>query len=279
MRIQHRSVRPGLPMGLLLGAVFATPVWVRGAQPLETVRAAFRASSRGITSGSGKGIYRYYEAVAGGDWVLKTDADISTHFDGKKYYIELTFHPDYRGLSCRRIIYDGRVVKATWFSPGMLSRGQTEVITPEDYGDGLSRPQLADFPWDVAKLSSNVWDVERLVQTVTAGKIEIRESREGDLIGSLPVINSDRARVRFECPKRFGFNIAGLQVFNVQEERPAQEYRVEWKQAPNGLWYVTSLQEEFLHRDDMKRFRRVMKYSEFEPNAKVDPRMFTQESL
>jgi hypothetical protein len=264
---------------LLLAAPTVAPVCVRAAEPLEVVRSAFRASSAGLTSGAGKGIYREYEAVAGEEWTLPVDAEILTQFDGNKYHIELRYQTEYRGLSCRRITYDGKQVKAAWFPPRWLTRGQTRVITIQDYGDGLSRPELADFRWDVARLSSNVWDVERMMKSVPAVNIEIRESPEGDLIGSFPVVNSDGVRVQFECPKKFGFNIARVQVSNRGTQRPAQESRIEWKLAPNELWYVRSLQDDFVHLPENKRSRRVLKYAEFEPNVKVDPKIFTYEWL
>jgi hypothetical protein len=85
MAARHHLAMPGVRYCLLFAAAFVTPASVRSEEPLETVRGAFSASSKGLTSGSGNGTYRYYESLEGGDWVLKSDADISTRFDGKKY--------------------------------------------------------------------------------------------------------------------------------------------------------------------------------------------------
>jgi hypothetical protein len=52
-----------------------------------------------------------------------------------------------------------------------------------------------------------------------------------------------------------------------------------WNSPQAGLWYVRSLSEEFLDPGQMKRFRRVMKYTEFEPNARIDPAVFTRAFL
>ena len=84
MELRYRSMRSGVPVGLLLAAVIGTPVWVLGAEPIDTVREAFRASSQGLTSGIGKGRYRHYDAVPGGDWQPMIDADLETHFRGQK---------------------------------------------------------------------------------------------------------------------------------------------------------------------------------------------------
>jgi hypothetical protein len=267
------------PAALLVAAVLAAPVPGRGQEPLATVREAFRASSTALTSGSGTGVYRVYESVDGGDWVITTDADLSTHFEGKKYFVGLRYHPELRGLCCRRFMYDGKSLRTAWFSTGMVTRGQVGEINVQDYGDGLSRPELADFPWDVARLSSNAWNIERLIKNVPEARIKIKQTSEGDLVGTYRGRDSDRFHEAFECPRRFGFNIARRQVFNDGESRAAEEYRVEWKQTENGLWYVRSLQHELIHRDEGKRFRQVMKFTDFEPNAKVDAGVFTKAFL
>jgi hypothetical protein len=278
MRIERLSSRPVARAGLLLAVLLATPVSVRGDEPLAIVREAFRASSTGLESGSGKGVYRVYESIDGGDWFITTDADIASHFDGAKYFVELRFHPELRGVSCRRIMYDGRSLRTAWFSPGMLTRGQVEEINWQDHGDGLIRPE-SEFPWDVSKLASNAWNIELVIKNVGKAKMEITRTLEGDLVGSYSIGDPDRIHYRFECPNRAGFNVTKVQVFNDRENRPKAEFRLEWKQTPNGLWYVRSLQHDFEHRNELKRFRRVIKYTEFEPNEKVNADVFTKAFL
>jgi hypothetical protein len=277
MRMRCRSGCLADEMVLALAAAMAAPV--PGAEPLEVVRAACHASSTALTSGIGTGIYREYQAVAEEEWTLTVDADISTQFDGKKYHVDLKYHPEFRGLGCRRITYDGKLPKTARFSSNSLMRGKTKVIRAHDYGDGLCRPELADFPWDVAGLARNICDVEHLIRIVTAEKIEITQTPEGDFVGSFPVVNENQMRVQFECPRKFGFNLARLRVLNDNEPRPRQETRVEWKLSTAGLWYVRSVQEDFRFRQTNQRFRRILKCVEFEPNAKVDPKIFTLEWL
>jgi hypothetical protein len=279
MRMRSCSGRLAGETVLALADTMAAAPRGTGAEPLEVVRTAFHTSSTALTSGSGRGIYREYLRVADEEWKLTVDAEISTHFDGEKFHVDLKYHPEFKGLACRRITFDGKALETAWFSPGWLTRGQTKAIRPDDYGDGLCRPQLADFPWDVRRLSSNVCDVERLIKNVTADKIEITQTPEGDLLGSFAVVNDNGLRVRFECPKKFGFNLARLRVLSDDEPRPLQEARVEWKLSTAGLWYVRSVQEDFGSRRANRRFRRIMKYVEFEPNAKVDPEVFTLEWL
>ena len=284
MRIQQRSGHLGAGRVLLLAVVLAAPSRVCGAEPLETICAAFRTASQGLTSGIGKGTYRHYEAVTGRDWQLKQDADLTTYFDGKKYHIELKYHRDeLTNLDSRRIVFDGKGLTDAWFTPRAHPTGAMgRVCQPEAFGSGVSRPSEADFPWDVALLAGNFWDPERLIKNVTPQRIEISQTPGGDLVGSYPFVNTDRARGRFECRRDSGFNLTRKQAFKVGQAEPAEDVRIEWKQSPTGLWYVRSIDKTDVFRDPripVARIHNVLKYTEFQPNAKVDPKLFLEAAL
>ena len=227
---------------LIIG--LATPVLVMGGEPLQVIREAWAASSSELRSGSGKGMYRWYESVGGGDWELKLDADISTHFVGRNYYVELVFSPDNRGIKCRRIMKNERSIRTAWFSPGWVSRGPIREIPSENHGDGLDRPSFADFPWDISMLPLHAWNVDQLIKRVSPERIKIVKTPEGDFMGNYPRDGDgdDRFQVHFECPKRFGFNLAKLEFTDAGNDRPSSAYRIEWKQAETGVWYIRSLQ-------------------------------------
>jgi hypothetical protein len=89
-----RSVQLVSERAVILAVIMAAPGWGYGAEPLETIQEAFRASSQMLTSGIGKGSYRHFRAIGEGDWHLERDAEVSTYFDGKKYHIDLIFHRD-----------------------------------------------------------------------------------------------------------------------------------------------------------------------------------------
>jgi hypothetical protein len=280
---QQCSVHLGAERMFLLAAVLAAPIQVCGAEPLETIREAFNGSLQGLTSGIGKGTYRHYRAVTWDDWQLKQDADFTTYFDGKKYHIELIYHSDdFEKVDSRRIIYDGEAVRVARFTPRIHPMGaEGEVFMPQGYGNGVSKPSLAFFPWDVAQLPLDVWYPDRQIQNATPQRFEIRQTAEGDLVGGHSLGNTDQVRVRFECPQRSGFNLSRMQVVNVGQTEPARDVRIEWKQSPSGLWYVRSIDEKRVlnRRDTVLRIREVMKYTEFLPNVNVDPKMFTEAAL
>jgi hypothetical protein len=279
----------GVQMLVLLAGVLEAPTGVHGAEPIEIVREAYRNSSNGLASGVGKGRYRHYEAVPGGDWQLKVDSSLDAHFEGRKYHIDLTFARDeIMGLDARRIIYDGTAITEASFTPNAHPTGaDARVLAPQDDGSGLARLAWGEFPWDVTNLAKNVWDPEHLFKRLGAGRIEFKLTTDGDLVGSYSHSSANGEPggiVRFECPRKFGFNLAREQVFNNQGQgRPARESNLQWKQNPNGLWYVTSALVTFEMSDDKGKLvglvRAVIMYSHFEPNAKVDPSLFTEKSL
>lgn len=182
-----------------------------------------------------------------------------------------------------RFVFDGETVRTACFSPRVRSTGAQGLVSrPVILGDGLSRPDTVNFFWDITKLARQVWNPETLLQGTGPPEFEIKVNSEGDIIGTYLLIGAARDRVRFECPRRFGYNIGGLQVFKSDAVRPVQECRLEWKESPGGLWHVRSLDEAFVFSEDghsAGRVRRVLKYSTFEPNAKVDASKFTEESL
>jgi hypothetical protein len=282
--MRMRQCRRPVGLCLALGFGLAAASSARGEEPSEIVRAAYRASSEGLKSGIGQGRYRRYQAAPGGEWQLKVEADIRTYFDGDKYHIDMTFLRDgLRHNTSARIVCDGRRVMMTWFSPQIHPVGaHTIVEEPAAVGGIVRRPDDGTFPWDVAHLSGNVWNGQGFVNAVATGTVVFRETSAGDLVGTNPIVRN-RSRVQVECPRRFGFNMARAVVSVEGEDRPRREYLLRWKLAPGGLWYVTTLQEVFEMRSPgnkgIRLDREVLMYSRFEPNARVAPSLFTEESL
>lgn len=280
MKTWHRLRSCGAWLALL--AVLLPAPTARAAGPLETIREAHLASSRGLTSGIARGTFRHYRSIGAGEWQLRQDADVAIAFSGKRYRIDLTFHrDDLKKVDARRILFDAEAITEAWFTPTQHPTGAQGFITaPEDRGDGLVRPLTADFPWDVSRLGSNVWDLDRLIRSAGPGGIAVEQTPEGDLIATHRLVGRDW--IRLECPRRAGFNVGRLRHFNEGQDEPARDVRVEWKQSPDGLWYVRSLDEtEVLRdqRDAVWRVRYVLKYTDFEPNAKVDPGRFAEAAL
>ena len=134
----------------------------------------------------------------------------------------------------------------------------------------------------MTNLAKNVWDPERLFKNLGASRVEIKETPDGDLVGSY-LSSDNRVRVFFECPRRFGYNLSKEQVFNVGEDHPVQEYNLQWRQGTKGLWVCNEPARDICdcatRRESRQTSCAVVMYSKFEPNVKVDPSLFTEESL
>jgi hypothetical protein len=279
MSFRRHSIEFVIKRSLLLAAVLGAPAWVRGEEPLEMVSEAFRAS-QGLISGVGKGVYRHYRTIGQEDWHLDRDADISTYFDSSKYHIEFVYHLDeVLNEQARRIIYDGRTI----IGSSLKAKGEDRFrFKVEDEGDGLARPYSAGFPWDIAHLSGTVWNPEREIRDPTVQRLEVGITSQRDVSGAYVLSENNRVQVRFECSGRFGFNLTRRQLFNMGQPKPKRDVRLEWKQSPNGPWYVRSLDDVRVVHDarfGIMRVRDVLKYTEFEPNAKVDARRFMEAAL
>jgi hypothetical protein len=281
MRIRQRSAHLGAKRALLLAALLSVPASAPGAEPLEIICQAFRSSSRGLTSGIGKGTYRHYRAIGEDEWQLSRDADVSTYFDAQRYHLELVFHrDDQRHEDVHRIIYDGRDIMGCYLTSDASNYYKYKPAV-RDGRVYAKRPERTAFPWDIAHLPGNAWNQELMISKLPPQGIEIRQTPEGDFVGSYPIVNADRARAHFECPHRFGFNLARLQVLDEGQPGAVYEARYEWKKSPSGLWYIRSFDQKRSYRNRRNgawRTRDVLKYTQFEPNAKVDPKLFTEDA-
>jgi hypothetical protein len=268
---------------LILGSGMCAPAYCEDS--IDVVRRAFRVSDSQLTSGTARGVYRYYVSRAGGDWELMVDSEIAAYFDQQRYHLFFQHSRDrVRGNTVERIIFDGEAIRIGWFSPLFHPTGAQGVVSrPENLNDGISRPRLGYFVWDITKLARNVWNPDVLFRDSGPPKLVINETPEGDVIGTF-LVRGGRGddRVRFECARRFGFNIHLLEVFNGRYEHPVQQSRFIWAQSPSGLWYVTMLDQisvMLVGNNPKERVRRILKYSSFDANARVEPSMFKEKSL
>jgi hypothetical protein len=264
--------------------VTATLVRACGDEPVGVVCKAFHASSTGLASGKGRGVYRHYEAAPGEDWQLKIDAKLHVQFEGRKYRVDLEFARDFLGLDARRVIYNGEAIADIMFSRSFHPSGaQAWLSSPQDHDHGLAHLAWGEFPWDVTNLARNVFDPEQLRKNSGTWSIKIDETSDGDLVGTYYSAIDNSCRVRLEWPRRFGFNLARMQSFNPHSDHPYRDSSLQWMQDPSGLWYAKSLQETFETYKERgqfdSRFRAVMMYAKFEPNCRVEPSLFVEDPI
>lgn len=122
-----QSSYPDIIQWTLLTFVFACmPLDVKGAEPLDSVLRAFRASSEQLKSGAGNGVYRVSRATDGQPLKLTTEADIEFFFDEGMYHIFLLYKQEPRGTHSQRIVYNKSEIAATRFSDRISRTGAAD---------------------------------------------------------------------------------------------------------------------------------------------------------
>jgi hypothetical protein len=249
-----------------------------GDDRLNVVLEAFRASSKGLESGVGRGSYRHYQGAKQDNTSLTVEGSVEYYFDRNKYHLTIEYSKTDSGDNSRAIIFDGNVIACTIASKSIHPIGQeTRIYLPSKSGTVFKPVPM--FPWDVSRLSSNVEDLEQIVRNITPERIKIEGTRGGDLSGSFPL--SPAGLVRFECPKGVGFNLAKEQVFASPGGPLVQDFELQWNQSKQGLWYVTAIVEQFTSTSPGNEVsvKDELLLTDFKPNVEVDPRLFTLASL
>lgn len=102
----------------------------------------------------------------------------------------------------RLAICDDKILRDAHFSPRINPSGVTVyILAAENFGDGVSRPQAAGFPWDVSKLLPGEFHLDHISKIALPEKTKIKENSESDLVGNLRL---GKGSVRFDCPRRLG---------------------------------------------------------------------------
>jgi RNA polymerase sigma factor (sigma-70 family) len=264
--------------------------------PLELIRQASRSASQ-IRSAVGTATFEHFmqeprhnEKKLG----LRTKGKVKVYFDRGRYHLRFQFdtmlqwttYTDGKGKVVQEkfvewkpedlfVIYDGKTATVVTFSRRIRPSGCMVEIWPE------LRGPAANLPWnDVARLGLAVLDVEGLIRNLGRDAIRLTKMPQGGYRGRYHVKNAPKVRVEFDARPEAGFNVTAERVFNEGNDQPVTARSAAWKK-DKGLWYVERLVEENDFRGGRLggyRERWVFRYTHFEPNARVDPTLFTLKS-
>jgi hypothetical protein len=254
----------------------------RADDPLAVVRDAFEATNKALTSGTGEGTFRRLERAAGAsDWETKSEAKIYVEFAGPKYNLVLEYAKERMGTATRRIIYDKAAIFATRFSDRIHPfGGETDVYAGPKEEWESARPQMADFPFDVAKLPSRMGNIPRLIQNIGADRIKMSIAPNGDYLGEHGFANA-KGKVVFECPRDCGYNIARTRVLRDDHE-VGEDVSATWKKS-GDVWYIAAFTEELnlFNGSNMpeRSIRDELVYEKFDANPEVPAESFSLTKL
>jgi hypothetical protein len=273
----QRKLKRWLTLLILITTPFAVfSAEMEDGQALRIVKEAWKASQENLRSGRGSGTYVAYVAKPGeSSMKLVSEAKVKVDFNDGAYRVELHYTKESFGMSKRTIIYDRSAVLASMFSDRISPKNAMGEVYKESMGDG---PSIAGFPWNVRKLPSAIIDFDRVAKRYGSDAVRVEEKNGGLLEGRYRL--NKYIGVVFVAPKESGFNITSLKAEREGSQHPSQEYIVEWKKTA-GVWIINSFVETVGEPDDREllRTREEFRYDDFEPNAKVSPKLFTIDAL
>lgn len=122
-------------------------------------------------------------------------------------------------------------------------------------------------------------NLDVLAKTLSPKDVRIIEAPGGDIVGSFPVKNSQSGRIRFECGREFGLNLANVKIFFDENKAPIHDYRIQWKKGDGDVWYISSLVDDHNLTGHNITIHTELILKDFIPNANIEKTMFTRESL
>jgi hypothetical protein len=179
------------------------------------------------------------------DW--KPD-DLAIIDDGEKTQV-VTWSKAIRPTGCEIEVFPGRE-SSTHSSMAEPTRHLLGYLGLEEQLRGSKRDAIR-----ITDLGTGVWRVGFEPKVAPGGKLEIELSSEA------------------------GYNPTRYRLLLPGQSDPFQEYSARWKKA-GDVYYVERLVMDFgVHRKGKTGHRLVFQYQSFEPNAKVDPKLFTLDCL
>jgi len=173
------------------------------------------------------------------------------------------------------VLYDGTDVYGITYREGAKPSGSMVEV--------YSRMPVPGTHWilrDPARLGLQVTNVEKLIENLGRRAITMKQLPKGGYLGKY-FLKESPSHAEFEIRPEVGFNITAGRVYNPDNPRPITTYALSWKKM-KGNWYADRLVREFDRRGmakDGTLERAIVQYSEYMPNASVDPSVFQFESL
>jgi hypothetical protein len=272
---------PGIPIALLCiltaagGSAIVQPSAEVAAPPRAKVIEAWTESNQGLKSGRGEGRLRHFsidvktgKETEGGEWA------VSVAFDAPRYRIEMR-HVSADGKpendATEISVCDGYYVACRRIDPNIMRHGESvDVCRPADF------PPVGAvaFPFNPTRLN---WNVPAWLRMDSGWKF--RTARDGTITAALDKdLRTVTLLYRLTFRASDGHNLSRYSVNRNTLDGAGQDLELRWARK-GGVWHVTTIQQGFLGTTDKTKRLDRFAYTEFEPNARVEPRQFRFASL
>jgi hypothetical protein len=122
-------------------------------------------------------------------------------------------------------------------------------------------------------------DIERIIKNHGADAIAFSEIGEGRFRATYPVVSP---YVEIDVDRAVDFNVVAFRASNPKQKNPVQRNEATWKRI-GDTWYVAKVVEQWDNREveiERGRFiRSTFIYDSFEANVKVEPNLFSLQSV
>ena len=244
-----------------------------GSSTMQLLKESHLAAKVNLKSGIGRGFLEIYRGKIGSkEWELVIKAKVQIRFNGGKYLISLDYETDkVSRLDSRRIVFDGTTLVVNQFSNRIKPKGAEAQILPHHEREGA--PSNAGFPFDPSNLPDEMTDVTSLCEKY-GDKVHFTSTKEGKSLGAVTMSMGES--YTFEATPSSGHHVTSWQVA-LSNGQVHTKANAEWRRSGN-VWYVQSITKE-TDFGESERYREVLKYDYFEPNASVGPESFWLDAL
>jgi hypothetical protein len=257
------------------GAAFGQPSAEVAAPPRAKVIEAWSDSNQGLKSGRGQGRFRIVSVdVKTGRETLREEWAVSIAFNSSRYRIEMR-HVSADGRPENDVaqiaVCDGYYSACRRIDPNVMPHGETvDVCRLSDFPPTA----FVGFPFDPTHLN---WNVPRTLKMEPGWKF--RTARDGTITAAMDKdLRTVTILYRLTFRSSDGHNLSRFSVNRDTLEGAGQDLEFRWSRTA-GVWYVTAVQEGFLGTADRAKRLDRFTYTEFEPNARVEPGQFRLASL
>lgn len=189
--------------------------------------------------------------------------DIRVSASGPKYNVKLNYHASQDESVKRVIIYDSVAIMSSEFSPRISKTGCQAEVFSVDHAAESGHIKSLFLPWDMAKLSKAVVDIDGILREHPDYASKIARTAEGDMVMS---IDEPGYSISVVFAKVYGFNPSSFQVFVNNDVNAVQERSATWKY-DGSFWHVASLRSVLNPKDD--GITHELELNQFEANAEV----------
>lgn len=277
------------PLAALLTGALAAWAWLAPAPtqpvaaaplprgPLQLAVEASMNAAKATQSATGVATFEYHQQLPGDNELrLFAKGRMRVYYDRGKYHLRLRYDErDGWGPHERAVIFDGETAQVVYFSKRIRPAGCEVWVHRGVRESGL------DIPTDPAQLWREFGNIAKLPKSPDIEGLKVAELGGGAARLTYRLKGAPQvSRLELEVGPASGYNPTRFRVFLTGWDEPLQDYTAEWAKA-GGAWYVRRLTQEFTFRREggITRRKSVIRYEEFEVNAKVGPKLFTLGSL